>query len=347
VIAGLCLAAPTQEQGGGRNPCACHFSFKLVLFMSSWFFLSGGLTVFNKWVFVDTGGNFPYVSILSWFHMASATVLTRALRYFRPDFFPAVEAKSHETRNIMKLVLPVAILQSFVLVLGNSAYLYLSVSYIQMIKAAMPAMVFIISCLMRIESFSVKETIFLLLIGAGVGGCSHGEALFSWTGFGFQMASFCLEACRLILLKTMLSSGTVAPLDPLSGLYFLAPLNALCLTLPMALEARHVGFEQILDLRFVFVSNCLTAFALNIAGVCFMSMASAVQFAVVGLLKDFTLIVGSTFVFGNMLTREELLGTIVVTGAAVAFQRYQQDKTSRKMELASRSEDVPSKTSHT
>merc|ERR1719487_1861316 len=102
------------------------------------------------------------------------------------------------------MVLPVAVLQSLTFVLGNTAYLYLSVSYIQMIKAAMPAMVFVISCFLKIESFSVKETIFLLMIGAGVAGCSHGELLFNWIGFGFQMSSFICEAFRLILLKIML-----------------------------------------------------------------------------------------------------------------------------------------------
>ncbi len=39
--------------------------------------------------------------------------------------------------------------------LGNAAYLYLSVSFIQMLKALMPVAVFCTGCTFGIESFSV------------------------------------------------------------------------------------------------------------------------------------------------------------------------------------------------
>jgi hypothetical protein len=295
--------------------------------MATWFLLSGALTIFNKWVFVDAGLNFPYVACLTWMHMISASVLTRVLRVVKPDFFPAVDQHGpFGNAKLMKIVLPVAVMQSLTLVLGNTAYLYLSVSYIQMIKAAMPAMVFVISCFLQIEEFSFKEIVFLMLIGTGVAGCSHGEMLFNWTGMAFQMSSFLCEAFRLILLKIMLSSGSMSALDPLSGLYYLAPLNVLALTIPMLYEVQNITFDQILGSKYVFLANCLMAFALNVAGVCFMSMASAVQFCVVGLLKDFSLIIGASFVFGNLLTREELLGSIVVLASAGAFQQYQKNK---------------------
>jgi hypothetical protein len=336
-IIGLCLAAPSKAAQVSPKG----FS-RLAFFVLSWFILSGGLTIFNKWVFVEAGGDFPYVACLSWLHMLSAAVLTRVLRVVRPDFFPAVDVHGvFGNPDLLRIVLPVAVLQSLTLVLGNTAYLYLSVSYIQMIKAAMPAMVFVISCFMRIETFSIKETVFLLMIGAGVGGCSHGELLFNWTGFGYQATSFLCEAFRLILLKIMLSRGNTAALDPLSGLYYLAPLNMVALTIPMVLEARqNITYAQVYGLRYVFLANCLMAFALNVAGVCFMSMASAVQFAVVGLVKDFALIVGSTFIFGNMLTREELLGSVVVMGAAVAFQQYQRDKKAAEASMNKSSEST-------
>jgi hypothetical protein len=322
MIIGLCYTAPSKSQTASSNG-----PMKLLFFMATWFLLSGALTIFNKWVFVGAGADFPHVACLTWLHMVSASVLTRVLRVVKPDFFPAVDQHGpFGNSELMKLVLPVALLQSLTLVLGNTAYLYLSVSYIQMIKAAMPAMVFVISCFLKIEEFSFKETVFLLLIGAGVAGCSHGEMLFNWTGLAFQMSSFLCESFRLIMLKIMLSRGSMSALDPLSGLYYLAPLNVLALTIPMLYEMQNITFDQILGLKYVFLANCLMAFALNVAGVCFMSMASAVQFAVVGLLKDFSLIIGSTFVFGNLLTREELLGSLVVMASAAAFQQYQRDK---------------------
>jgi len=320
LIAGLCLAAPSKTQAAATT------QYKLPLFVVTWMILSAGLTMFNKWIFQRGGGNFPYVSIVTWCHMLSATVLTRVVQLIRPDLFPAVAKRTHSIPALLSVVAPVAFLQSLTFVLGNSAYLYLSVSYIQMIKAAMPAMVFVLSAFVGLENFSWTETCLLMFITLGVAGCSHGELQFSWVGFTFQMASFLCEGCRLIMLKMMLSKGTMSALDPLSALYYLAPLNMVALSLPMLRELQSIEMAQMLDLRLFLVTNCLMAFALNIAGVCLMSSANAVTFAVCGLLKDFALIIGSTFVFQNSLTREELVCSFVVVGAALAFQRYQNYK---------------------
>merc|ERR1719454_2434709 len=85
MIVGLCLAAPSKGQMGDKG-----FS-RLAFFVASWFLLSGGLTIFNKWMFVEAGADFPHVACLSWLHMFAAAVLTRVLRVARPDFFPAVD----------------------------------------------------------------------------------------------------------------------------------------------------------------------------------------------------------------------------------------------------------------
>merc|ERR1712187_1005064 len=91
-------------------------------------------------------------------------------------------------------------------------------------------------------------------------------------------------------------------------------------------ELHNIEYAQIYDLRFVLGANCLTAFGLNIAGVCLMSLASAVTFTVCGLLKDFGLIIGSSVIFGNLLTNEEIFGAVVVIGAAALFQKHQKQK---------------------
>lgn len=289
--------------------------------------LSAGLTVFNKWVFMPGGGAFPHVATLTWCHMLVATVLSQVLRRVQPDLVPAVVGGQLKTWQLVKLVGPVVLMQPFTLVLGNTAYLYLSVSYIQMIKAAMPGMVFILAALVGLERFTWQEGAMLFLLGVGVAGCSHGESQFSWIGLGFQMTSFFCEAFRLIGMKLMVSAGGSTPsLDPLSALFYVAPLNLMTLTGPMLMECRHIPFADIWELRFVLAANCLVAFSLNVAGVCLMSLGSAVTFAVCGLLKDFALIFGSTLIFGNILTAEQIFAAIVVLVVAVVFQQYQKIK---------------------
>jgi hypothetical protein len=286
--------------------------------------LSMGLTVFNKWVFVPEGGNFPYVATLALLHMSSATVFTRVIHLARPSLFPAVIANAHiPVLQTLRMLIPLAVLAAMVLMLGNSAYLYLSVSYIQMIKAAMPAMTLILSAAASLDVVTAPKALLLVVLGLGIAGCSHGELLFSWKGFAFQMSSFVFEACRLIVMKLILAGEGVAKMDSLSLLFYLAPLNSLALVVPAALECRTIPLTTFYQLRFVFASNALVAFGLNVAGVGLMASVSVVTFTVCGLLKDLMLILGSTYIFGNLLTHEQIFCTAVVLVAAVSFQRIQ------------------------
>merc|ERR1719478_1687121 len=100
--------------------------------------------------------------------MTVCTVVTQVLRVLRPGLFPAVTEAKVGWAQIGRVVLPIGVLQTTVLVLGNTAYLYLSVSYIQMIKAGMPAMVFILSVLVGMERFCSKGAGLLMVLAVGV-----------------------------------------------------------------------------------------------------------------------------------------------------------------------------------
>jgi len=173
VVSLLILSAPrdkAREMEDGRI-----YMWKVPFFITAWMGLSAGLTIFNKWLFVPTGGNFPRISTLTWMHMLTAAVMTQFLRVARPDLMPAASKKAVGTRQIVQQLIPISCLQALVLFLGNTAYLYLSVSYIQMIKATMPAMVFVLSVLVGLEKFSAKESVILVILGIGTAGCSLGE----------------------------------------------------------------------------------------------------------------------------------------------------------------------------
>ncbi|GFZ52447.1 hypothetical protein JCM24511_10220 [Saitozyma sp. JCM 24511] len=95
-----------------------------------WISLSGGLIIFNKWIFSIKGFTFP--AFLTAYHMLVAMIGTNFLRYTTNLLEEAEKPLPRRTRT--NAIVPIAILYSFSLVLSNAAYVRLSVSLVQMIK---------------------------------------------------------------------------------------------------------------------------------------------------------------------------------------------------------------------
>lgn len=74
--------------------------------------------------------------------------------------------------------------------MGNAAYIYLSISFIQMLKALMPLMVFAVGCVLGTEGFSWTYASNMMVVAAGVGVASLGEINFVVMGVAVS-ASLC------------------------------------------------------------------------------------------------------------------------------------------------------------
>ena len=77
--------------------------------------------------------------------------------------------------------------------LSNSAYLDLSVSFIQMTKSLMPCLVFLSGVLISIEKFSKSVLLNMLLIAFGVLVCALGEVNLSFKGLTKQLSALQFE----------------------------------------------------------------------------------------------------------------------------------------------------------
>jgi len=75
-------------------------------------------------------------------------------------------------------IAPIGILYAVTLATGNGAYLYLPVSFIQMLKASMPATVYFCSVLSKLDRFSWSRFLNMLMISIGVAIASYGEMSF-------------------------------------------------------------------------------------------------------------------------------------------------------------------------
>jgi hypothetical protein len=99
--------------------------------------------------------------------------------------YAKVVEKVHMPWDLYKAaVVPIGVLYAVILALSNGTYMYLSVSFIQMIKAVTPASVFIVACFMGTETYTHKMAVNVALVVTGVSISAYGmSAINLWKAF--------------------------------------------------------------------------------------------------------------------------------------------------------------------
>ena len=172
----------------------------------------------------------------------------------------------------------------------------------QMLKAFTPVSVLIFSFFCGLEKTSAMELYIVGIICLGVALTSAGETYFSWTGFTFQSLGILAESSRLVLTNLLMRQ---LKLDPLSSLYYVAPVSALFISLPcLYFEASDLPWDRMCTLEFaaVMLINASVAFTLNVAVVLLISNTSALVLTLAGVVKDILLVLLSVTVFGSPVT---------------------------------------------
>ena len=94
--------------------------------------LSSSVILFNKWI-LDGPAKFKYPIILTTWHLAFATLMTQLMARFSTTLDSRKKVPM-TGRLYLRTIVPIGVMFSLSLICGNLTYLYLSVSYIQMLK---------------------------------------------------------------------------------------------------------------------------------------------------------------------------------------------------------------------
>lgn len=177
-----------------------------------------------------------------------------------------------------------------------------------MLKAFTPVAVLIFSYLSGLEKTSSMELIIVMVICIGVALTSVGESYFSWIGFTFQSLAIMAESSRLVLVNVLMKQ---LKLDPLSSLYYIAPLCFAFIGVAcIYFEGQDLPFErmQTADFLIILLINGIVAFTLNVAVVLLISNTSALVLTLAGIIKDILLVFLSITVFGSPVTLLQYVG---------------------------------------
>lgn len=275
------------------------------LYVSIWIFLSFTVIVFNKYILDRKMYDWPYPISLTMIHMGFCSTLA----FFLVRVLKLVEPIGMSKEMYMSSIVPIGALYSLSLWLSNSAYIYLSVSFIQMLKALMPVAVYSIGVSMKREGFKSETMVNMVGISVGVAIAAYGEALFNTWGVLLQLGAVVFEATRLVLIQILLTSKGIT-LNPITSLYYIAPCCFAFLSIPwIVVEYPTLQATSSFHLDYmVFGTNSACAFALNLAVFLLIGKTSALTMNVAGVVKDWLLIAFSWSVIKDKVTAVNLIG---------------------------------------
>jgi len=299
-------AAP---KAGGIHPA---------VYIAAWIALSSSVILFNKWI-LDTA-KFHYPIVLTTWHLGFATLMTQIMARFT-TILDSRKKVPMTGRIYLRAIVPIGLMFSLSLICGNLTYLYLSVSFIQMLKATTPVAVLLATWAMGIAPPSMKTLGNVSFIVIGVVIASFGEIQFVLTGFLFQIAGLIFEALRLTMVQRLLSSAEFK-MDPLVSLYYFAPACAIMNgVVALIVEVPKMSLADIEMVGYLpLLANAMIAFMLNVSVVFLIGRTSAVVLTLSGVLKDILLVVASMVIFQDPVAPSQFFGYSIALSGLVYYK---------------------------
>ncbi|KAL2265427.1 hypothetical protein VTJ83DRAFT_6527 [Remersonia thermophila] len=287
-------------------------------YVSVWIALSSSVILYNKWILSERKFEFPV--FLTTYHLAFATVMTQLLARYT-TLLDGRKTVKMTGRVYLRAIVPIGFFFSLSLICGNRAYLYLSVAFIQMLKATTPVAVLFSSWMLGVSQPNLRVFLNVSVIVVGVIIASIGEIRFMWIGFIYQITGIIFEALRLTMVQRLLSSAEFK-MDPLVSLYYFAPVCAVMnFVVAVFWELPKISMADVDRVGLVhFFLNGLCAFLLNVSVVFLIGKTSSLVLTLCGVLKDVLLVVASMILFASPVTGLQFFGYSIALGGMIYYK---------------------------
>lgn len=198
---------------------------KAYFYVTIWMTISMGVILFNKYILAYSGFKYP-IALTLWHMVFCTTVATIMVKVVG-----ATKSLNMPRKEYVNRVVPIGALYAASLWLSNSAYLHLSVSFIQMTKALMPGLVYVCGVAFGMEKLTRTTSFNMFIIAIGVAIAAYGELDFIYIGVVEQLSALVFEALRLMLVQVLITRQGYA-MNPIQSLYYVSPACAACLAMP-------------------------------------------------------------------------------------------------------------------
>ncbi|EIW69573.1 hypothetical protein TREMEDRAFT_30762, partial [Tremella mesenterica DSM 1558] len=245
-----------------------------------WICLSSAVILYNKYLYSNL--NFPYPIFITSYHLGCAAIGTRVLRA-TTHLMDGLDNVNMTRDTYFKSILPIGVLFSGSLILSNTAYLSLSVSFIQMLKAFTPVAILLISAIFKLQALTQKLVMIVILISTGCALAAYGEVHFELFGFLCQASAVLFESSRLVMIQILLQGFKM---DPLCSLHYYAPVCAIINACFIPFTEGLAPFRELARIGpLVMITNAGVAFGLNVAAVFLIGAAGGLVLTLAGVFK--------------------------------------------------------------
>lgn len=311
-----------------------------IAFLSSalWMAVSSGLIMMNKDL-LSNGFHFPMA--LSGLGMLFSGIAS----YITCHHLKLVEANKKISWGFYaKKIMPVGLFMALTLAFGNLVYLYLTVSFIQILKCFTPVITMVALFVAGLEIPTRRLILSVSVIALGTAIASVGTINLSVLGVVIMLLSETFEAVRLVMTQYLL---TGMKFHPIEGLMYLAPACTFWLAIgslmmeSKAMIAEGAGY-LILNQPLKFMSAAAMGFGVNSLAYIVIQSASSLTLKVMGTVKNALVVFLGVFFLHETVTWAQGFGYAL---SVAAFYWYQQIKAEeiRAKDSAQQSSGVASK----
>jgi len=210
-------------------------------------------------------------------------------------------------------ILPIGLLSAATIGSGNTVYLYLSVSFTQMLKALTPVYILLCLVLLKVEIPKIRVVLAVVVMSLGTAIASFGELKFSWTGFLLQSLADLFEGSRLVLLQVIMSSDFLSPIE---SMYFISPATALSQFVLVLIYERPALFDpaswaQVSQFWYLFLLATFLGIGINFVGMFVIKHTSGLMLKLLGVIRNNCLVLLSVVFLGEQTTAVQMTGYIL------------------------------------
>ncbi|KAL3670547.1 hypothetical protein V7S43_004861 [Phytophthora oleae] len=286
----------------------------VVFWLSMWFTQNIGVTFWNK----KALGALRLPVTLTFVHMVCNTL--GAFLYIH--VYHGIERKPLKAGQKQLMVYFSLIFVSNIIT-GNWSLGLVSISFNQVMRALVPAVVVVLSMLILGKSYSLKRKLSLVPVAFGVYLACTGDNSCTVLGFVITVVAIIFAGLKAVLSNKFLSGDL--KLHPVDLILHQAPLSAFWCLITMFLtgEVNTImnNWEVVPSASFWFILTGIISFMLNVTSFMANKVTSPVTLCVCGNMKQVVVIVMSILINHDVITVQKAIGIVVVSigGATYAY----------------------------
>jgi len=293
---------------------------KMIIYLLAWSLVSGLIIILNNWLMNFDGFPFPITlsatgPLFSW--MVSAILVASG----------HTKLERHMTfRTWLRQVFPIGFFTAITYATGNELYLFMSVSFIQMMKSLSPIVVLFLLVAFKLDVLTSPKLCGVALMTIGMLVACHAEPSFSLFGLGLMVVGESAEALRMVFFQNLLGAHQFGLIE---GLFYTCPANFFFLCIGIAVFEEDAlrepkNFQKVLNSPGPYVLVSVFGFLVILTTLGVIQTCGSLTFKAAGQLRNIGIIVVSVLMFGDRVTVTQAAGYAV---SVVGFGVYQVLKT--------------------